>query len=77
MLKDELREELQREVETLSPAQLQKLLDFARKVKESPRGTPGHTLNHLIGSISSEDLKLMMEAIDEGCGQIESESWDK
>ena len=77
MQKDELRQQLEREVESLSAAQLQKLLNFARQVKEAPRGTPGHTLSHLIGSIPSEDLKLMMEAIDEGCGQIEWESWEK
>ncbi len=71
MLKEELQEELKREAEGLSPAQLQKLVQFARKVKESPRGTPGHTLRRFIGSIPSEDLKLMMEAIDEGCGQVD------
>lgn len=73
----ELKEELRREVETLSPAQLQKLLEFARKVKEAPRGTPGHTLSHLAGTLPDEDAREMMAAIEEGCGQIEWESWDK
>lgn len=72
----ELKEELKREVDTLSPVQLQKLLQFARKVKEPLRGTPGHTLERFIGSIPSEDLKVMMEAIEEGCGQIDKEGWD-
>lgn len=62
MLKDELREQLEREVETLSPVQLQKLLNFARQVKESPRGTPGHTLSHLAGTLPNEDAREMMEA---------------
>lgn len=75
MLKNELKEELKREVETLSPAQLYKLLQFARKVKESPRGTPGHTLRPLAGTLPDEDAREMMAAIEEGCGQIEWESW--
>lgn len=75
MQKDELRQQLEREVESLSPAQLQKLLNFARQVKQAPRGTPGHTLRPLRGTLCDEEARQMMADIEEGCGQIECESW--
>lgn len=71
-------EKLNHEVATMPSHQQEQVADFVAflKTKSRPRGTPGHTLRRFIGSIPSEDLKEMMDAIEEGCGQIDKEGWD-
>lgn len=70
-------EELARQVESLPSQQQREVADFVAflKTRSRPRGTPGHTLNHLIGSIPSEDLKEIMDAVNEDCSQIDWERW--
>lgn len=44
------------------------ILEFAKKLVNSEiRGTPGKQLLHLAGSIATDDLQLMREAIEGGC----------
>jgi hypothetical protein len=71
-------EELTRQVQTLPPREQLEVVDFVAflKSKEKPRGTPGHTLMHLAGTLPDEDAREMMDAIDEGCGQIDKEGWN-
>jgi hypothetical protein len=76
MSKTELKEEIKREVESLSDQQLEKVLRFARRVKAPLVGTPGHTLSRFVGSIPPDDLKEMMDAIEKDCGKIDQEGWD-
>ena len=39
------------------------------------QGTPGHKLLKFAGSIQSDDLTLMQDAIGEGCGQVDLDGW--
>lgn len=48
---------------------------LANKSKPLLRGTPGKDLLHLAGTISEEDARQMIEAIEEGCEQIDASKW--
>lgn len=48
---------------------------LAGKSKPKLRGTPGKELLHLAGTISEEDARLMKEAIEESCEQVDASKW--
>ena len=53
-----------------------RVVDFARKLAKSPvRGTSGKDLLKFAGTISHEDAQMMLQAIEEGCEQIDADSW--
>jgi hypothetical protein len=51
------------------PQELQRrVLEFTRCLaKSSPRGVPGSQLLSFCGSINPDDLRLMSQAIEDGC----------
>ncbi|MEM9006108.1 MAG: hypothetical protein AAGE59_21600 [Cyanobacteria bacterium P01_F01_bin.86] len=54
----------------------QQVLQFALMLgKVRIQGTPGHKLLKFAGSIQSDDLTLMHDAIEEGCGQVDLDEW--
>jgi hypothetical protein len=69
---DEVVEQLR-----VMPQHLQwQVLEFVRSlVKVEVRGTPGSQLLRFAGSIPSDDLQLMREAIEQDCEQIDVDEW--
>jgi hypothetical protein len=59
------------------PQDLQgQVLEFARTLVPSQvRGAPGQQLLRFAGSIPQDDLRLMHEAIEQGCEQVDSNEW--
>lgn len=59
------------------PQHLQsQVLEFVRAlVKAEVRGTPGRQLLHFAGSIPSDDLQLMREAIEQDCERVDVNDW--
>lgn len=59
------------------PQHLQwQVLEFVRAlVKAEVRGTPGQQLIRFAGSIPSDDLQLMREAIEQDCERVDSNEW--
>jgi hypothetical protein len=59
------------------PQPLQRqVLEFVRSLaKIEIQGTPGHQLLRFAGSIPSDDLQLMHEAIKQDCGQVDIDEW--
>ncbi|WP_346294167.1 hypothetical protein [Sphaerothrix gracilis] len=59
------------------PQPLQRqVLEFVRLlVKAEVRGTPGPQLLRFAGSISSDDLQLMREAIEQDCERVDIDEW--
>ncbi|EKV03389.1 hypothetical protein Lepto7375DRAFT_5686 [Leptolyngbya sp. PCC 7375] len=54
----------------------QQVLQFARILGQVRiQGTPGHKLLKFAGSIQSDDLTLMQDAIEEGCEQVDLDEW--
>ena len=52
---------------------LSKLESVLKKSKPKKKKKPD--ARDFVGSISDEDAKLMMKAIDEDCGQIDPDGW--
>lgn len=69
---DEVVEQLK-----VMPQPLQRqVLEFVRSlVKAEVRGTPGQQLLRFAGSIPSDDLQLMREAIEQGCERVDIDEW--
>ncbi|MFQ3614258.1 MAG: hypothetical protein SNJ68_11165 [Cyanobacteriota bacterium] len=69
---DEVVEQLK-----VMPQPLQKqVLEFVRSlVKAEVRGTPGQQLLRFAGSIPSDDLRLMREAIEQDCERVDIDEW--
>lgn len=59
------------------PQPLQRqVLEFVRSlVKAEIRGTPGQQLLRFAGSIPSDDLQLMGEAIEQDCERVDIDEW--
>jgi len=59
------------------PQHLQwQVLEFVRAlVKTEVRGTPGQQLLRFAGSIPSNDLQLMREAIEQDCERVDVDEW--
>lgn len=59
------------------PQHLQwQVLEFVRAlVKAEVQGTPGQQLLRFAGSIPSDDLQLMREAIEQDCERIDIDEW--
>ena len=54
----------------------QQVLQFARMLGQVRiQGTPGQKLLKFAGSIQSDDLALMQNAIEEGCEQVDLDEW--
>jgi hypothetical protein len=77
---EDLKRRLLDNLDTLDRAGKLKVLDFSRELvaeREAPR-RPRDTQKALLalsGSIPEEDLKQMRKAIEEGCEQVDEESW--
>ena len=59
------------------PYELQwRVLEFTRALAVSiPHGIPGRQLLEFAGTIPSDDLQLMRQAIEEGCEQVDTNEW--
>jgi hypothetical protein len=59
------------------PQELQRrVLEYTRALAEStPRGVPGKDLLRFAGSIPPEDIRLISEAIERGCEQVDINEW--
>ncbi len=76
MVNPTLERELHLQLENLLPPAQQKVLEFAKAlVMVRPRPMNKQDLLSLAGSLSDEEAKEMMEAIDEDCGQVDLNAW--
>jgi len=69
---DKLLEQLK-----VMPQDLQwRVLEFARAIADSPiQGVPGQQLLRFAGSIPPDDVKLMRQAIEQDCEQVDLNEW--
>jgi hypothetical protein len=59
------------------PQELQwRVLEFTRALAIStPHGVPGAQLLRFAGTIPLEDVKVMRDAIEQGCEQVDVDEW--
>jgi hypothetical protein len=76
MLDSSIQNELLRELELLSQPLQRKVVEFAHSLtQEKPRGIPGDQLLRFAGTMSEEEAKEMMTAIEEDCERIDANEW--
>jgi hypothetical protein len=60
--------------DTVSPADSAEMIEGSED-ETLPPGTPAADLLQFVGMIDAEDLKLMSDAIEEGCEQVDPDGW--
>jgi hypothetical protein len=68
--------EVVQQMENLPTNLQQQVLDFIKKLTVSTQhGIPGKRLLQFAGIIPSDDLKLMSQAIEQDCEQVDLHEW--
>lgn len=71
-----LIDEVVDQLKVMPPELQSQVLEFVRNlVKTELRGTPGTELIYLAGSIPTDDLELMRQAIEEDCQKVDFNEW--
>lgn len=69
-------QEIIERLETFSPILQKQVLDFTLELSDKmPEGASIHEFLKFSGTIPSEDLKQMKQAIEEGCEQVYASEW--
>ena len=64
------------QLQTLPIEMQQRVLAFTRALAQTaPQGVPGRKLLRFAGAIPLEDVRLMQEAIEQGCEQVDTYEW--
>ncbi len=77
-MSDSFAHEINQQVAHLTPGQQMEVLSFVQSLGTKPSavlGTPGKELLKFAGTIPHEDLEAMKAAIEEGCEQVDPDSW--
>lgn len=68
--------EITRAAETLNPEQQQRVLAYIHRLGNSRAEVkPSAELLALAGTLPHEDAAEMLKAVEEGCGQINTNAW--
>lgn len=71
-----IEKELREQLDKLLTAQQRQVLDFARTLATRKRRmASGRALSEFAGTIAKEDLAQIVQAIDEGCEQVNPDEW--
>ncbi len=65
------------QLKVMPPSLPQRVLEFTRTLTDSTtvKGVPGSHLLQFAGTIPSDELNLMSEAINSGCEQVDTNEW--
>jgi hypothetical protein len=76
MVDSSIQQAILNELGHLPVPKQKQVLDYAVALRGArPKGTPGMELLKFAGTISNEDAKEMIEAIEAGCEQIDESEW--
>ena len=72
----DLRREIAQRINGLAPDQLAQVLEFVTSLSPSAvKGESGADLRQFARSLDSDSAQQMIQAIDEGCEQVEAGEW--
>lgn len=74
MANQSIQKELLDQLSKMHIEQLRQVLDFARTLT-IPVGKPGKELLRFASEINLEDLKIMLQAIEQDCEQVHVNEW--
>jgi len=76
MINPTIERDLLDQLDQLPADQQLRVLDFARALAASqPRGVSGRSVLHLAGTLDPADADEMVQAIAEGCEQVNPDAW--
>ncbi|MFB2880474.1 hypothetical protein [Floridanema aerugineum] len=76
MINPLIEKEIHVQLEKLTLQQQIQVLNFAKSLAGTmPVGVPGKDLLQFAGTLSPEEAKEMLEAIEEGCGKVDLNEW--
>ena len=76
MINPMVERDLRDQLEQLPTEQQRRVLDFARAlVASQPRGVAGTSLLRFAGTLDVADAEQMIEAVNEGCEQVNPDAW--
>jgi hypothetical protein len=76
MIDPSIRKEILGQLDQLGSDQQRRVLDFARSLAtNTSRRVPGKDLLSFVGAISDDDLRMMTQAIEEGCERVNLNEW--
>jgi hypothetical protein len=76
MLSATVSKEIINQIGQLDYEHQRRVLDFARALAlTGPKGVPGKQLLTFAGTIPADDLKQMMQTIEENCEQVDADEW--
>lgn len=76
MILPEIKEQILSDLERLAPEQQQRAAELVHgMVSPEIKGVSGRALMHFAGTLSDSSAQEMMSAIEEGCGQVDSDEW--
>lgn len=71
----DLSEQIHAAILDLDPKVHPRVLKYLRSLSHRPQGTPLSAVVSVTIGISSDDLDLMQNAVDDGCERIDSGEW--
>lgn len=76
MINPLIEKEIHTQLQKLSLQEQIQVLNFAKTLAGTmPVGVPGKEMLKFAGILSHEEAKEMLEAIEEGCGQVDLNEW--
>jgi len=76
MAENAIIQQIIKQLSSLPPDLQKKIYDFTVELSHSrPKGTPGKDLLQFAGTIESDDIEVMKQAIEEGCEQVNADEW--
>ena len=76
MVMPAIKEQILQDLDRLSPQKQQEAADLVHGLVSSlPKGASGRDLLRFAGTLDDESAREMMEAIEEGCGQVDLSEW--
>ncbi len=71
-----IKEQILQDLDRLSPKQQQQAAELVHGLVSSlPKGASGRDLLRFAGTLDDESARAMMEAIEEGCEQVDPGEW--
>ena len=76
MLNITVKKEIINQIGRLNYEHQRRVLDFARALAVTgPKGIPGKQLLSFAGTIPTDDLNAMKQAIEDGCEKVDLNEW--
>lgn len=76
MIEEAIQRELLAQLAQLPEEKQRRVLDFARVLGGStPRGVPGSQLLQFAGTMTEQEAKEMLTAIEEDCERVDPDEW--